>query len=159
MPQGSLAALVTHEPLDVSALLGHLADPGLGGTAAFIGTVRSPNLGRDIAYLEYEGFERMVLSEMRLLADETSGRLAGETGSTLSSGELRVVLAHRLGRVTPGEAAMLIAVAARHRAQALQLCAELVEACKARLPVWKLEVGLDGSGAYAPGMAVAASTL
>ncbi len=143
--------MVTSGPLDVAALLGDLADPRLGGTAAFIGTVRSPNLGHEVAYLEYEGFEAMIVGEMR--------RLVAELGDQQVEGGVKVALAHRLGRVVPGEAAMVVAVAARHRARALTLCADLVEACKARLPVWKLEVGLDGSSAYAPGSASAAPTL
>lgn len=148
----TISALVTDEPLDVAALLRGASDPRLGGTAVFIGTVRSPNLGREVAYLDYEGFETMIESEMLSIATEAREAAAGD-------GQVAIAIAHRLGRVLPGEAAIVVAVAARHRAQALTMCAELVDACKARLPIWKLEVGPDGVGAYAPGTAVAAATL
>lgn len=151
--------LVTHQPLAIADLVDAVNSPALGGTAVFVGTVRSPNLGKDVAYLDYEGYETMIESEMRLLAHEARAAAPAPEGGAQEVGPIRIVIAHRLGRLEPGEAAVVVAVAARHRAQALRLCAELVDASKARLPIWKLEVGVDGSSEYAGGTAVAAQTL
>lgn len=155
-PHESDLFVVTGEPLDIARLLAHLTDQALGGSAVFIGSVRSPNRGHEIAFLEYEGFEPMMLAEMARMAAELR---APATASTPHLGPVRIVLAHRLGRVLPGEASMVVAVAAQHRAEALATCAVLVESCKARLPVWKLEVGSSGASRYVDGTATAAPTL
>lgn len=148
--------VVTDEPLDLARLLAHLTDRRLGGSAVFIGSVRSPNRGHEVAFLDYEGFEPMMLAEMARMAGELR---APTTSSTPHPSPVRIVLAHRLGRVLPGEASMLVAVAAQHRAEALAACTVLVESCKARLPVWKLEVGTSGASRYVDGTATAAPTL
>lgn len=156
------ALIVTPEPLDVSALLARLTDASLGASAVFVGSVRSPNRGREVARLEYEAYEEMALAEMgRIVAELCAGRSQPDAGTLAQTAEAgpKVVLAHRLGRVLPGEASLVVAVATPHRAQALALCAELVEACKARLPIWKLEVLSDGSQDYVPGLGGAAPTL
>jgi molybdopterin synthase catalytic subunit len=44
-----------------------------------------------------------------------------------------------------GDAALVAAVAADHRAEAFQTCAKLVDTIKARLPVWKHQLFADGT--------------
>ena len=43
------------------------------------------------------------------------------------------------------EAALVAAVAADHRQAAFATCAELVDAIKQRLPVWKRQIFADGT--------------
>ena len=62
------------------------------------------------------------------------------------SPETRAVAAsHRIGVLQIGEAALVVAVAADHRQAAFATCAELVDAIKARLPVWKHQFFADGT--------------
>jgi molybdopterin synthase catalytic subunit len=44
-----------------------------------------------------------------------------------------------------GDAALVAAVAADHRKAAFETCALLVDTVKARLPVWKHQLFVDGS--------------
>lgn len=51
---------------------------------------------------------------------------------------------HRTGRLTPGEASILIGVASPHRRAALEACDLLIERLKVEVPVWKREGDEDG---------------
>lgn len=116
---------VVRSPIDVPALLAAVAAPGLGAVTSFLGSVRSPNGGVEVAYIDYEGYEGMMLAEMRRLVDELRAR--HELG--------RVAVVHRLGRLRAGDVSMAVAVGSAHRADALAGCREAVEGLKARLPV------------------------
>jgi molybdopterin synthase catalytic subunit len=58
---------------------------------------------------------------------------------------LRIALTHRLGLLAVGEAAIVVAVASSHRAEALAGVTAILEAVKRDLPVWKREILADGS--------------
>ena len=62
-----------------------------------------------------------------------------------SSGTRAVAASHRIGVLQIGEVALAAAVAADHRQAAFATCAELVDAIKARLPVWKRQIFADGT--------------
>jgi molybdopterin synthase catalytic subunit len=47
--------------------------------------------------------------------------------------------------VRPGEASVVIAVAAAHRGAAFDACRYAIEELKARAPIWKREEFADGS--------------
>ena len=51
---------------------------------------------------------------------------------------------HRLGTLAVGEAAVIIAARAPHRAEAFAACREAIERLKQRAPIWKKEVGASG---------------
>lgn len=139
---------VTPEPLTLEPLVAALRADAFGATACFIGTVRSPNRGRAVRFIEYEGYEAMIVRELVAIAgDLHRGHAIG-----------RVAMVHRLARLAPGEASIAIVVASGHRRAALDACSEALELCKQRLPVWKYEVTDDG-GAYVRGASVAGATL
>ena len=52
---------------------------------------------------------------------------------------------HRVGTLRPGEAAVVIAAAAPHRAPAFRACEAAIERLKQDAPIWKREVYEDGS--------------
>ena len=56
-----------------------------------------------------------------------------------------IAASHRIGRLEIGEAALVAAVAADHRAAAFGTCARLVDTVKERLPVWKRQFFADGT--------------
>jgi molybdopterin synthase catalytic subunit len=58
---------------------------------------------------------------------------------------VRLAVAHRLGRLEVGEAAVVMAVAAPHRAQAFEACRYAIDALKKSVPIWKKEFGVEGS--------------
>ena len=57
-------------------------------------------------------------------------------------------MSHRIGRLGVGDAAVVIAVASPHRAEAFEVCREVIEAIKRELPVWKRQIEADGSTAW-----------
>lgn len=122
------------EPLSVDAAVVEVRDDGAGAIATFIGTTRAHSRGRDVLYLDYEAYEGMAEQVMADLADELKRRH-----------ELcKVAIHHRVGRVEIGEASVVIAVSAAHRAAALAACREAIDELKVSVPLWKKESYVGG---------------
>jgi molybdopterin synthase catalytic subunit/molybdopterin converting factor small subunit len=122
------------EPLDVARVVDEAASDEAGGVATFVGTVRRRSRGRDVLYLEYEAFEEMAEPMLSRLADEL----------TEKHGLTKLSIHHRTGRVEIGEASVVIAVSAAHRAAALEACREAIDTLKETIPLWKKEVYAGG---------------
>ena len=58
--------------------------------------------------------------------------------------EVTSPLGSRLGNVPVGDASIVIAVAAPHRAEAFDVCRYLIDEVKVRVPIWKREFLGDG---------------
>lgn len=125
---------VVWKPLQPWLLADSIRTDACGAVALFVGTVRSPNLGQEVRYLEYEGYEAMILPEMRRVAEDIR----------IEHDATAFAIAHRLGRVGVGEASIVVAVASAHRRAALDACARGIDLCKERLPVWKREATTHG---------------
>jgi molybdopterin synthase catalytic subunit len=106
-----------------------------GAVVGFAGMVRDHDGGRAVTRLEYSAHPSAqdVLAEV---AAEVAARAAGVRA---------IAVSHRVGMLDIGDAALVAAVAADHRAAAFETCAALVNAVKARLPVWKHQSFADGS--------------
>jgi molybdopterin synthase catalytic subunit len=132
-------ALVTAEPIDVGTLLSELTDPRAGALSVFLGVVRNhdPRVRGEVAALEYSAHPNAATVLEEILRDSAG-----------APGVHGVTAVHRVGKLTVGETALLVAVAAEHRAGAQSLSQSLVEAIKERLPVWKKEILTDGSHAW-----------
>lgn len=126
---------VTRLPLDPAALLAEARRDGDGGLTVFVGVVRDNADGRSVTAMEYEAYEPMAQKEMERI----------ETGLGLRFPEVRLVMAHRVGRLLVGEVAVFVAASAPHRDEAFAACRAGIEEIKARVPVWKREWGPDGS--------------
>jgi molybdopterin synthase catalytic subunit len=84
--------------------------------------------------LEYEAHRPMaerVLAEIGRAAEAEHGAM--------------VAVVHRVGRLEPGEPAVVIAAAAAHRTPAFRACEAVIERLKKDAPIWKREVYEDGS--------------
>jgi molybdopterin synthase catalytic subunit len=120
--------------LSLDAAVAEVRDEEAGAIATFVGTTRRHSRGRAVLYLEYEAYEGMAEETMSALAAELGGRH-----------ELcRVAIHHRVGRVEIGEASVVIAVSAPHRAAALAACREAIDELKVSVPLWKKEVYVGG---------------
>jgi molybdopterin synthase catalytic subunit len=122
-------------PLDLAAVVARVAGPDAGGLVTFTGAVRASSRGRDIRHLEYEAYAGMAEAELEKIADEAAARWPG----------VRVAIAHRTGRLEVGEAAVVVAAAAPHRAEAFEAARFAIDELKQRVPIWKKEVASDGS--------------
>ena len=137
--------IVTRDVLELGDYVRFVSAPQFGAVASFVGTVRSPNAGETVLYIDYEGYEAMLQVQLRVLAQELRAHL--DLG--------RLVVAHRLGRLAPGEASIAIVASSQHRKDALQACRTGIDRAKDLLPVWKREV--TGEGATWVAGSVAAS--
>jgi molybdopterin synthase catalytic subunit len=126
--------LVTPKPLNTDALVKRVAFSGAGAIITFIGVVRDNSQGKSVRYLEYEAYPEMAEQNLRELIAEVKERWS----------DVRVAIAHRIGKVKIGEASLVIAVAAPHRPEAYQASRYTIERIKAVLPVWKKEFATDG---------------
>lgn len=126
---------LTRHPLDVTELLAQVQAPERGGTSVFVGTVRSDG---GLTGIEYSAYESMASQEVERILAEARARWP----------DARVTLQHRLGLIPVGEASIVIAAAAPHRAEAFAACRHVIEAVKQSLPVWKKEHHADGTTSW-----------
>lgn len=129
-PVSGGAFRLTDEPLDLAAAVREVATEEAGAIATFVGTARRRSRGRTVVRLEYEAYAEMAEQVMAELADELKRRY-----------ELcEVAIHHRVGQVGIGEASIVIAVSAPHRADALAACKDAIDTLKETVPLWKKEV-------------------
>ncbi|MEY3736239.1 MAG: hypothetical protein RLZZ624_1298 [Cyanobacteriota bacterium] len=121
-----------------------LLDRGLIAPAEsqFIGRVRPlAGDGSPLTRLELEHYPGMTERQLQSLAHAAAVR----------HGALAVLVQHRVGHLAPGEAIVLVAVAADRRGPAQRCCQELLEALKHDAPFWKREWRQDGSSDWLAG--------
>lgn len=126
---------VTTDPLDTAAARARVASAASGAVVVFEGVVRDHDDGRRVTMIEYEGHPSAD-EVMRAAAEAVAARHPALTG---------MVVLHRLGPLQIGDAALVVAVASPHRAEAFAGCAAVVDEVKRVLPVWKRQVFADGS--------------
>lgn len=124
-------------PLDLAALAAAVLADDRGAVATFVGHVRNHHSGRAVVRLEYSAYEPMAEAACAAIVEEAERRWP-----------VAVALAHRLGTLEIGEAAVAIAAAGRHRDEAFAACRWVIEEVKRRVPIWKREHYGDGSVAW-----------
>jgi len=134
------------QPLDLAALVASVAEPGRGGTCAFLGAVRDHHAGRAVIELEYSAYGPMAEATIAEILAEAEERWP-----------VRVAASHRLGRLAVGEAAVAVAAAGAHREEAFAACRHVIEEIKRRVPIWKRERYADGTEAWVDPTAAEAS--
>ena len=127
--------------IDVSSLVDEVVRPDSGAMVLFLGTVRDHSETADrVTHLEYEVYSEQVEPKIREIVDEAAGRWP----------ILNVVVEHRSGPVTLGQASVAVAVSTAHRADAFAAAQFIIDELKARAPIWKKEHWPGGS-AWSPG--------
>lgn len=125
---------LSETPLALEEVVGAVGGFERGGLVTFTGTVRSETRGRRVRALSYEAYAGMAERAMAAIGREIESRWPGT----------RVGIVHRVGMLVPGEAAVVIAVSAPHRAAAFEGCRHAIERLKADVPIWKKERFEDG---------------
>jgi molybdopterin synthase catalytic subunit len=125
---------VQEAPFDLGAEANAFAarQTGMGAVVTFTGIVRDLDGGLDA--MEIEHYPGMTEKALRTIADEAARRW--QIGDAL--------ILHRHGRLAPDEMIMMVATAARHRADAFQAAEFLMDFLKSRAPFWKKEVTDSG---------------
>ncbi len=131
---GSGRCRVVERPLRLAEVVEAVEAPGRGGVVTFTGVVRDETGGKRVVRLEYEAY--LAMAERKL--EEIAAAIERETGAA-------VAIVHRIGTLLPGDAAVVIACAAAHRAPAFRACEAAIDRLKHDVPVWKREVFEDGS--------------
>jgi molybdopterin synthase catalytic subunit len=125
---------IVDRPIDSCALLNEVADHRNGATVLFVGTVREVNDGSPVSGLDYSAYSAMAETELASIVAE-----AAQRWNTTD-----IVVEHRIGALSLGEASVAIAAAHPHRAEAYEASRYIIEELKKRLPVWKREHYVDG---------------
>ena len=126
---------ISDQALSEAEVISRVEGPDTGGIVSFIGAVRDHARGHSIEYLEYEAYPEMAEREMEKIADEASKKWPGT----------RVAIAHRVGHLEIGDAAVVVVAASAHRAEAFEACRFAIDTLKVRVPIWKREVATDGA--------------
>lgn len=132
---------VSAGPLSVDEALAFVADPGAGGTCVFIGTVRDRSDAGEVTGLHYEAWDDLAAGRLGEIAREMLARWP------LS----RVAILHRTGDLTIGEASVIVACSAPHRAEAFDACRHGIERLKEDVPIWKKEGLVSGEARWVMG--------
>ena len=125
---------VTERPLDLDAMHRLVSDDRVGAIVSFSGNVRNHDHGRAVTSLHYEGHPSAE-TILREVAEDIAARFE----------VLTLAVAHRVGPLEIGDAALVAAIGTAHRGEAFRACEALVDLTKERLPVWKHQVFEDGT--------------
>jgi MoaE-MoaD fusion protein len=128
---------VRRPPLPIDEVLATVASPAAGATVLFLGTVRdhsshSPQVER----LEYRAYEEMAERVLHAIAAELHVDWPQLTG---------IALLHAVGDLPVGAHTIAVACSSAHREEAYAASRHALEEVKRRVPIWKREVGPDGS--------------
>ncbi|WP_285136178.1 molybdenum cofactor biosynthesis protein MoaE [Microbacterium sp. lyk4-40-TSB-66] len=131
-------ARLSETPLDLDAHLDAVEDASSGAVTTFVGRVRDtdPDASEAVIALEYSAHPDAEQALQRIAETAAEGT------------DAIVAVSHRVGRLGVGEAAVVIAVASGHRAEAFEVCRRVIETIKTDLPVWKRQVEADGTTAW-----------
>jgi len=123
-------------PFDLGAEVAAFAAraSGAGAVVTFTGIVRDRAAG-GLAAMEIEHYPGMTERAVAAFVEQAVDRW--------SLTDAQVI--HRHGRLVVGDAIMMVATAAPHRADAFAAAEYLMDYLKSRAPFWKKEYGADGA--------------
>ncbi len=129
-----MSVRVQAEPFDMGSEVGAFTArvDGAGAIVTFSGLVRDE--GGTLSAMEIEHYPGMTERALEKIRSESMERwrLAD------------AMIIHRFGPLKPGEQIMMVATAARHRADAFAAAEFLMDYLKSRAPFWKKEFGAGG---------------
>lgn len=123
-----IAALIMEKPIEnaaAQARTGVVTD-AMGAVVTFDGVVRDHDGGQGVAKLIYSSHPT-AQQEIEAVA----ARISAEHP------HVRLWCAHRTGPLDIGDLAFMVIAAAAHRREAFAAAAELADAVKAEVPIWK----------------------
>ena len=123
-----ISVRVTPDPIDIAGEAAAITTgrSDIGAVVSFTGHVRSDD---GLTALTLEHYPAMTLRQLTAIAAEADARWPLLGGTIL----------HRHGRMLPGDAIVLVAIASVHRAAAFEATNFLMDWLKTRAPFWKVE--------------------
>ena len=129
--------LVQEAPFDLADESARLGEGRIdvGGIASFLGICRGD-----------DGLSALVLEHYAGMTERALAKIAAEACARWPLTGCTVI--HRIGRILPGEAIVLVLTASAHRVAALESCAFLIDWLKTGAPFWKREEFADGAARW-----------
>lgn len=124
-------------PLSVDEVLRAVSDPGSGGIAVFVGTVRDLDHARAVSRLSYSSHPS---------AEDQLRAVMEKVGADFPVRAMAAV--HRIGDLEIGDIAVVVAAACPHRGEAFDACRRLIDDLKATVPIWKHQQFVDGDAEW-----------
>jgi molybdopterin synthase catalytic subunit len=120
--------------LQVDEVVAAVSDAAAGGLTLFVGAVRDHDENKSVVGLEYTAHPT-ALDRLREVAEDVAREYD----------VLALAAVHRVGRLSIGDAAVVVAAAAAHRGEAFDASRELIDRLKATVPIWKHQLFADGT--------------
>ncbi len=121
-------------PLDLGEVYRSVGDTAAGGIAIFVGAVRDVDAGKPVHGLAYSAHPTAAAA-LHAVVDEVVDQHP----------VVAVAAVHRVGELTLGDLAVVVAVSCAHRGDAFTACRQLIDELKARVPIWKHQRFADGT--------------
>ena len=119
-------AEVRDTPLSIDEVHRAVMDPAAGGIVLFTGVVRDHDKGEHVTALSYTAHPTAA-EELRRVAERV-----------VAAFDVHAIAAvHRVGDLTIGDLAVVVAVSSAHRATAFDACRALIDELKQTVPIWK----------------------
>ena len=129
---------LANAPFHIATLRAGLMDDRAGAFAGFEGWVRDHNDGRSVHGMRYEAYAELAEREGEAVLAEALRRFDIVDAACV----------HRTGELAIGELAVWVGVSAAHRDAAFAACRWIIDAIKARVPIWKHERYADGDAVW-----------
>lgn len=127
---------ISFAPLSVTEIYELASDSKNGAVVTMSGTVRCSTDGKPVICLEYQAYEPMAMQVFYQIANQIRAHWPDVN---------RVVIHHRIGRLSIGEISVLVAVGCPHRSEAFEACRYAIDTLKHNAPIWKKEFWEDGT--------------
>jgi MoaE-MoaD fusion protein len=135
---GAALAEVRTEPLSIDEVVAAVRAPSAGAISIFLGVVRDHHAGKSVQRLDYEAYVALANKELARILDKL----------TRTHPNTRIAALHRVGELTIGDTAVVVAASAPHREEAFTLCRTAIDRIKETVPIWKKEWAPDGSALW-----------
>jgi molybdopterin synthase catalytic subunit len=123
-----IAINLLNDPLEEKPLPAFYPENETGAWVEFRGLVRATENDTPIGALEYEAYQPMAEQIIRQIITEIAASHPCQ----------QVHVTHRLGVVPVGEAAIVVLVAASHRAEGFAMITTFMDRLKQDVPIWKI---------------------
>ncbi len=120
---------VTSSPLDPTSVVDKVRTRNVGCVVTYVGVIRNRSKGKMVQFVEYIDYDKKAADRLRQIAVDACGKWTTEN----------IAIAHRTGRLTPGDINLIVAVAASHRKEGFAACRYVIDQFKRRLPTAKSE--------------------
>jgi molybdopterin synthase catalytic subunit len=128
---------IQHDDFDVGAEWTRVRAQcgGSGAMATFCGVVRDRLESESVSHLELEHYPGMTERSIEDIVDAAERRWRLDA----------VVIIHRVGILAPSDQIVLVLATSRHRQDALDACAYLIDMLKTEAVFWKREITPSGA--------------